>query len=235
VIQQGALNLCGPATFSCIWCGRDPVGFARYATELFDNGTATIGTLAVTASADLLRQDYADMRNRMNGNVSPQADWMFLGALRNSTDVFWQGSWTGDPSQNLSALTRPEEVAGWLQATGIFASVDNQANWATLAGVPQACNLTFYPGTDVALLIHLNLLVNALPGVTSSNDWLMNQFPNHFVMLLSGVLPDTTNNVVRLSIWSWGQSWGNSGTMLVIPMDQFVSNYYGSIMTRLPD
>ena len=32
-VAEATLNLCGPATFLCMWTGRDPVGFARFATE----------------------------------------------------------------------------------------------------------------------------------------------------------------------------------------------------------
>lgn len=230
LIQQGALNLCGPATFMCMWCGRDPVAFANFATALFENGSAAIGSLQVTPSPDLLNQDYNAMVPRMGASVAPQADWMFLGALRNSTDVFWQGTWTGDPSSNLSALTRPEELTSWLQATGIYQSVDDQANWVSLAGIPQATGLTMTPGTDIALLIHLNL-IKAAQNSPKDSDWLMTQFPNHYVMLVSEITSRVDQPTVQLSIWSWG------GTMpgLCVPQQDFLNNYYGAVIAKLND
>src|SRR5215469_10367490 len=149
-VQQGALNLCGPAAFFSQWAKRDPVAFANFATQLYDNGSATIGSLQVSPGQDLLQANYNEMVPRMGGAVSPAADWMILGALRNSTDVFWQGSWEGDPSQELAALTRPEELASWFSAAGIYTKVDNQANWATAAGIPHALSLAVRPGVDIS-------------------------------------------------------------------------------------
>ena len=42
-LQQGALNLCGPTAFFQMALGRDPVAVMRLATQLFDNGSATLG------------------------------------------------------------------------------------------------------------------------------------------------------------------------------------------------
>lgn len=228
LIQQGALNLCGPAAFMCMWCGRDPVAFANFATALFENGSASIGSLQVTPSSALLNQDYNAMLPRMGAAVSPQADWMFMGALRNSTDVVWQGTWTGDPDSQLSALTRPEELTSWLQATGIYKSVDNQANWATLKGIPHATGLTFTEGTDIALLVHLNL-IKAAENSSKDSDWLMTQFPNHYVMLVSEVICRADQPTVQLSIWTWGET----KIGLTVPQQDFLSNYYGAVVATL--
>lgn len=227
-VQQGALNLCGPAAFFSQWTKRDPLAFARFATALFDTGAGQIGSLQVNPGQDLLEADYAQMLPRMSGVVSPQADWMVLGALRNSTDVFWQGSWQGDPSQQVAALTRPEELASWFTATGIYASVQNRANWATVAGIPNALSLTLNPGTDIALLIHANLMATSL-NRPYDTDWLMSQFPNHFVALLGEVVQDLQTHNITLTVWSWG-----SVKPLVVSQDDFVANYYGAVIAKLP-
>lgn len=226
--QQGALNLCGPATFMCMWTGRDPVGFATYATQLYDTGCGAIGTLTVQPGQELLEQDFGAMKAQMGSNPTWSADWMVLGALRNSTDVFWQGSWTGNPDQQLSALTRPEELAGWLQATGIYGSVLDHGNWVTLAGLPQAENLIVASGMDTALLIHMNL-INSAQNAPQDRSFLLSQFPNHFVMLLSEVVVDVTTGLVHLSIWTWGESKLD----LAVPQQDFIDNYYGAVTGRL--
>ncbi len=227
-VQQGALNLCGPAALFSQWAKRDPVAFANFTTQLYDSGAAQIGSLSVSPGRDLLQADYNAMVPRMGASVSPPADWMILGALRNSTDVFWQGSWQGDPSQKLAALTRPEELAQWLKATGIYASVDNQGNWATCAGIPHALGLKQYPGTDIALLIHANLMAKSI-NQPYDNDWLMSQFPNHFVVLLGDIVQDVQTSNIRLTVWSWGDV-----KPLVVSQDDFVKNYYGAVIARLP-
>ena len=227
-VQQGALNLCGPAAFYSQWAKRDPVAFANFATQLYDNGSAKIGSLQLSPGQDLLQANYADMVPRMGSAVSPAADWMILGALRNSTDVFWQGSWEGDPKQELAALTRPEELASWFSAAGIYAKVDNQANWATAAGIPHALSLALRPGTDISLLIHANLMATSL-NKPYDTSWLKSQFPNHFVVLLGDIVQDVQTKNIRLSVWSWGDV-----KPLVVSQDDFVANYYGAVIARMP-
>jgi len=228
-IHQGQLNLCGPAALICIWASRDPVAFANYATQLFDNGAGDIGSLVITPSQELLNQDYAQMRAKMSGDVTEQADWMVLGALRNTTNVFWQGEWVGDPAQELAGLTRPEELASWLEATGIYSSVRNQGNWVTPAGIPQATSVVMAEGTDVALLIHINLINAAKKNREIDHTFLLNQFPNHYVVALNEIMVDIRTKDVSLSVWTWGEDELN----LVVPMQDFVDNYYGAIVARL--
>jgi len=229
LIQQGDLNLCGPASFMCAWSGRDPVAFANYATQLFDTGTGAIGSLTVSPNSDLVSQSYADMKARMTNVVCPQADWMVLGSLRNSTDVFWQGTFTGDPSQGLSAMTRPEEIASWMQSAGTWATVNNEANWATLKGIPHATNLIQAEGTDIVFLINANML-KAAQGLTMDGNWISKQFPNHFVLLVNEVVPSADQTTIGLSFWTWGTTMLD----LKVPSKDFLNNYYGAITARLP-
>ena len=227
-VQQGALNLCGPAAFFSQWTKRDPVAFATFATRLFDDGQSAIGSLQVTPNQDLLQQDYAAMLAGMGGSVSPQADWMILGSLRNSTDVFWQGTWKGDPQQELSGLTRPEEVAQWFTATGIYASVKDDGNWMTPKGLPHALGLQQIEGVDIALMIHANLMATSL-NKPYDDDWLMRQFPNHFVVLLGDVVQDIQTQQVRLTVWTWGEV-----KPLLVSQKDFVDNYYGAVIAKMP-
>jgi hypothetical protein len=236
LLNQATLNLCGPAALFMEWINRDPEAFATFATTLFDNGAASIGALTVTPDATLVSADYGTLVSRGSGSPPEQADWMILGALRNAHQVFWQPSWAGDPQQELAALTRPEEVNDWFQATGIFAKVANEANWATVAGIPHASSIVLAEGASAVLLIHMNLIAQAtidgkpaVATVNQDNTFLMNQFPNHYVHLLSEVVPSIDNTSVKLSIWSWGQSFLN----MVVPQQAFVDNYYGAIRTSL--
>jgi hypothetical protein len=229
LFQQGSLNLCGPATFFCIWTARDPVGFVTFAGTLFDIGVAQIGTLEVRPDQALLEQDFADMLNRM-ATKTGAADWMVLGALRNSTNVFWQGSWQGDPAQELAGLTRPKEVAEWLNATGIYASVHDEGNWIQAAGIPHAEGLEVLEGRDTALLIHMNLINADINNQQEfDHSFILNQFPNHYVMLLGPIVSDLQSHNVRLSVWTWGKTLN-----LEVPQQAFIENYYGAIYASLP-
>src|SRR5271165_468339 len=235
-LNQASLNLCGPAAFFMEWIGRDPQAFATFATALFDAGDASIGSLDVKPDQDLIGADYNTLVSGGGGNPPAQADWMILGALRNAHQVFWQPSWAGDPKQELAALTRPEEVTDWFNAAGIFTKVSNEANWATLAGIPHATSITLSEGTSAVLLIHMNLIAQATidgkpaaENVGVDNTFLLNQFPNHFVHLLSEVTPSADHQTVRLSIWSWGRSFLN----MVVPQDAFVNGYFGAVKTYI--
>src|SRR5450432_3943110 len=158
LIQQGAMNLCGPAAFFQFVIKRDPVAFANFAGALYATGTASLGSLTVTPGDDIRNADYATFLERMGGSVCPQADWMVMGALRNATNAFWTGSFQGSPDESLAAGTRPGELADWLTQTGLYANVLDEANWMQSAGVPHATNLPTVAGTDVAALINANLI-----------------------------------------------------------------------------
>jgi hypothetical protein len=240
LIQQGDLNLCGPAAFFNIVASRDPVSVAQCATSLFDTGSGAIGSLKIEPGSDLISTDYSAMRSRMKNSVTPQADWMLLGALRNSTDVFWQGSFTGDPGQTVSAMTTPEALAGWLKDTGIFASVEDHGKWATNPGIPNAENLhlgSASPGTDIAVLINANI-INSAQGRALDTTFILSSFPNHWVILVSEITPAATNQLVFFPVWSWGSVLtstyqGKTINALVVPQQVFVDNYYGVIISRL--
>lgn len=65
------MNLCGPASFLVCWANRDPLAFANWATTLFENGSASIGTLDIAPRADLVAQNYAQM---VRGRRTPAGD-----------------------------------------------------------------------------------------------------------------------------------------------------------------
>jgi hypothetical protein len=232
-VQQAGMNLCGPAAFCQMALGRDPVAMMRFATDLFDKGTASIGSLKIAPGQDLLGADYAAMARQ--GNPSSQAEWMLLGALRNSTEAFWQPSWTGNPQQELAAMTRPEELAGWMRQSGIWSKVTDGGKWATNPGIPAATDLMQGEGIDIALLIQINLLVGSklepagpVPAAAPERNALLAQFPNHWVVLLSEIVPDTAQENLTFTIWTWG-----GGLKVTAPKQVFLNNYYGAVTASL--
>jgi len=249
-LKQGALNLCGPAAFFQMALGRDPVAVMQFATQLFDAGSATLGNLKVAPSQDLLQADFSAMLQKAGTSPSSTfqaADWMLFGALRNSTDVFWQGSWQGDPNQMVAALTRPEELAGWMRDSGIWSSVDDHGKWASNPGIVNASNLKMDTGTDIPLLIHANLIAKSAlwnPNTGNPDDsgapvanpapldntFLLSSFPDHWVVLLNEIVPDVKQENVLLAVWTWGKR-----LFLQTPNQVFLDNYYGSITGQCAD
>lgn len=225
-IQQGSENLCGPAAFFQFVIKRHPLMFAQYAVDLFDNGQGSLGSLTITPSDDLRNANYADLVPAMTSGICPQGDWMVLSALRNSTNSFWTGTFVGDPDQELAAGTRPDEITDWLNQTGLYSSVTNEANWMTSAGIPHATDLPTQEGADVAALINADL-IRAARNLPPDSAWPMTEFPNHWVIVLGECSKDVTRDAVFFNIWSWGESH-----ILEVPMDAFVQNYYGAIKAQ---
>ncbi len=205
-IYQGALNLCGPASLICMWNARDPVGFATYATELYDAGTSFIGNLEIAPRAEILSFDFNSVRAQA---FTWAADWMVLGAIKNSLNVWWQPSWVGDPSQTLAGLTRPEELESWLMATGIYGAVRNEANWAWEKGLPHALGLVQAEGTDIAILINANLLkykrVPGEQGRVVEEAGIASMFPNHICGLAQRTHAQSGSHIcdiASLDVWT---------------------------------
>jgi hypothetical protein len=229
LFRQGQLNLCGPASFLSAWTRRDPLAFARFATTLFDAGAASInGRYAVQPSSALLDQDYAAMRAKMSV-VTEQADWMVMGALRNNDDAIFV--WTGDPDQQVAGMTMPEEVVRWLEATGLYASVDNQVgnSLSSLSskGYNAAENLMLDDGVDIFCLVQANMLP-ALGAATTKG--FLSCFPNHWVLLIGPVIQLVTTKRVTFACWSFGRDWES---LEVSDVQTFANNYYGAIVAQM--
>ena len=222
-ILQGSMNLCGPAAFLGFVIKRDPLMFATYATDLFDIAEGSLGLMRIVPGDDIRLADYADYLPRMTSGICPQADWMVMGALRNSTDAFWTGSFHGDPEQELSAGTRPAELAEWMNKSGLYSDVRNEANWMQSAGYPHAADLPLWEGADVAALINADL-IHAARNRPASSSWPLTEFPNHWVIVLGETSKDVTKDAIFFNIWSWGESH-----VLDVPIDAFVQNYYGAV------
>jgi len=226
-IEQRQLNQCGPAALLVMAIGRHPAAVARYATDLFDTGTGSIGNFSVTASDDLRTASYADMAT--HGSIPSQAEWMMLSAVRNSTEAWWQPEWVGDPSDELAGMTRPEELADWMRQTGIWSSVTDGGKWASNPGIPNATDLSVAEGTDTAMLIHANLIKESTRVDTGTppaeHSWsILDSFPNHWVVLLSEVTSQVDNGDMLFTIWTWGERM-----QLRAPQQIFLDNYFGTV------
>jgi hypothetical protein len=230
-LSQAGLNLCGPAALLVMAMGRDPVAVARYATELFDTGTGSLGSFTVTASDALRTTDFSELSSR--GSIASQAEWMILSAIRNATEAFWQPEWTGDPDQELAGMTRPEELADWMRQTGIWSSVTDNGRWASNPGIPDATAIELFEGTDFALLIHSNLIKESKiaygDAAPKEHSWSIDQyFPNHWVLLLSQITPQISDGSLDFTIWTWA-----GRLRLNAPQNVFVDNYFGTISASL--
>lgn len=240
LFQQGNLSLCGPAAFLMVWAGRDPVGYAQYALSLLETGQGSIGSNVVTASESMLALNYPRLGNPYGGPTTmstPEADFVAMAALRNDANMIlpYDGRAAMEPA---SGGTFPDELAGWMRDTGVWSSVRDEASWARSRGFDHAMNLLQAEGVDNIILINVNALANAArveePGgsagsrVPPDKSFLLNQFPNHFIVMLSEIIPDYTNDARTLSISAW--TWAGSYVFEGVPTSEFMENYYGAVI-----
>jgi hypothetical protein len=218
LVDQGALNLCGPAIFFHVYARRDPLAFARYAGDLFEKGSASIGSLTIKPKDDLVRNDYAKIVPRMSP-VTPVAEWMCLSALRDSENAV--ATFEGDPSENIAGMTTPGELADWMKASGIYTRVSDEGNWVASKGITHATALSPAANRDVLMLINAHIIAGAAP----HRKKFLDSFPNHFIQLLSRVHV-TKTATVEFDYWTWGMPGVQHAT---VPMRDFIDNYYGTV------
>jgi N-acetylmuramoyl-L-alanine amidase len=215
--DQGALNLCGPAAFFHLWLQRDPVSVVAYAQSLFETGRGPIGTLTIEPGGDLKGQDYGALASA-HAPFTPPADWMMLSALRDWENDF--ADFEGTPSEDVAGITTPAEIKKWMDATGIWRSVDDEGNWVFTKGLAHALALRPGGSTDIIVLINANIISSATGGRKKS---ILDSFPNHFIQLLSPITRSGSD--VTFTYWTWG----NAPATVTLNATTFDNNYYGSI------
>jgi hypothetical protein len=125
------------------------------------------------------------------------------------------------PGTDGSALTAGQVSGSALQATkgGIYgldkadlfnilcippltSSSDTPASvWQDAA--TYAIGLDNLPGQDIVLLVNANLIALAEKN-SPDNSWILNQFPNHYVVLLNSPTASADQTTITLNVWSWG-------------------------------
>jgi len=217
LVQQGGLNLCGPAVFFHVWVSRDPLSFVKYAADLFEKGQGTVGSLKVKPDDDLVLNDYAKMASKMAGNVTPSAEWMCLSAIRDSENAI--ADFEGDPDEGFAGMTTPGELADWMRASGMYSSVTDEGNWVATKSVTHAFGLTPAPDRDILCLINARILP-----YQGGKKKLLDSFPNHYIKLLSKISTRTPGKY-EFDYWCWGEV--KRGVQ--VPAQDFIDNYYGAV------
>lgn len=238
LIDQGAVNLCGPASFFRFWLARDPLAVATYAGVLFETGKASIRNFEVApSSGSLIDGDYATINNDWNNTRDPsttaampaEADWMLMGALREASNLLID--FKGLPSTlDPSAPTMPHEVESWFRASGLYATVKNEANLFFSKGLDHALALQPGPFRDITLLIDAQLMDRlSIRGTTSPPPAAVTAFyisiiPNHYVSLVSPI-QELPGDKIRVQVWSWGSDFVGD-----VDKEFFEANYYGAVI-----
>ncbi|MBD3334362.1 MAG: hypothetical protein GF355_02500 [Candidatus Eisenbacteria bacterium] len=229
LIDQDSLNLCGPAAFLRLWIARDPLAVAKFAGELYETGRSSINGYEVAPDGDsLIAKDYAALKTAHGPDFCPEAEWMIMGSLRDAENIFFD--FEGTPDETLSGATFPSEMQTWLRSTGLYATVQDEANLFLTRGLDHALSLTPGPGRDVALLINAHMLaqMNVTRGVPKSNEFILNAFPNHYI-LLTAPIAEMPGEKLQVHYWTWGQQYTG-----LVDRETFRVNYYGAVMGAGP-
>src|SRR5699024_2422723 len=220
--QQGVLSSCGPAVFFQLLIKRDALAFVQYATSLYNNGFGEIGNMLVKPGYHLQNQNYnekviQDMLMWMKIKniqlteknkerfISPPADWMVMSSLRDESNLFLE--YTGTRAEELAGITLLRDLKNWLEKTSLYQSVFVDASWVKQKEVHHAKSLTPSNQTDVILFINSRMLNKNLVAINSMNltDIILNNFPNHYVVLTSKITRSEERRVGNTyrSTWHW--------------------------------
>jgi len=219
-VRQGRLNLCGPAVLFMVWLEHDPVAAVTYAAGLFEDGRASIGLLAVTPSAGLRYRGYGRTER---GLRCPQADWMMMAALRDSSNRVLRYSRQGGLTEAAAAITMPGTLRRWLGATGLFAQTRDETTLVLRKGIGHARQLVPSLDRELALLVALEMFRNPPTFVGRAHDRIVSLVPNHWVLLRSPIVPAGPGQVT-FRFWSWGAEHS-----VVMDRTTFTRGYHGCL------
>lgn len=226
-LDQGRLNLCGPAAMLRVVLRRDPTFVANFVIDLVEKGKANWGPRQVKPGSDLRNQTFQK-------SWGPDAaEWVAMSSLRD--DENWFFDFEGTPDESLSGATTPGEIEDWLMETGLYTSVRDEANLVLNEDKEHLTGLTLDNNHDNLLLIHSHLLRNAPlkgepPGGASpskkSDEFILRSFPNHWVVRASRA--SEAAGRIKVDVWSWGNIYA-----LDVPVPTLEANYYGAVIARL--
>lgn len=212
-VDQGGGWWCGPASFIHSLARQDPVAYAKYVTDLYDNGVAfTAGAANVRPSHDF-RQDAVPLGENA-------ADWIALGSLRDSTNWIFEyhrNSWI----EHKRGGTSPGDIEQWFKKFG-FREVVNKTS-------SSSCDLDNLKLADsyarrnwrVVLFIDSNVIVGGDAEAKAGGA------ADHFIVL-SG--PINYGPPIKMRIFTWGAY--QTIPDVAMPANDFLNSYHGFVAAR---
>jgi hypothetical protein len=216
LIDQGALGLCGEATFFHHILQRDPLGFVAFAKLMFMDAVGFVGNFKIqpdTGMFNLTDADYGAIvaaRGTTYPPIPPQADWMVLSALRDSENEILD--YQGSPSENFADGSDFLELFQWHQKSGLYTSVTMDVNTDLYHA---SANVIKDASTHIALRIKEAMIQ---PGDAY-----------HIISLESPMTVNLQNSTVSFDYWSWAYP---SPLTLTLTYTQFTDNYLGAIIAK---
>ena len=207
-INQGPLNLCGPAAYLYLLAKNDPDGYAQVAIDLILNGKTSYNGLEFEAHPDMFNQVPMTYTIGNTTHVMDAADWLTMSSLRYAQNsAFW---FTYNPAKELgaAAMTTHWEMTSWVEDI-------NNVKEETISGSTgvSKINDALNSGKQILVLIDVNRF---LSGVTKEESKAQAQgfeekmaslfsplFGNHYVVIDSNIQL-LGSSQYRFTIWTWG-------------------------------
>ncbi|MEP6827018.1 MAG: hypothetical protein ABJA10_02975 [Aestuariivirga sp.] len=225
LLRQGDANLCGPAAMLFTILLDHPAAYAVYAMDLYEHGRAKLGKLLVEPG-DSIRKYY-------DSGKLDAVDWLTMGSLRSSENWFLADG-LGDPTgekrlgeqrEGLFGATTQLEMAWWFDRAG-YHDIKQEANLTRhqrdTSNMDEASRL-FAAGYRVCLLID-GQLIDTTHQSESGSKWLLDR---HWIVLRSEI--DRSGGDVKMHIFTWGDGNRAVPTSGTLPLDNFLTNYYGYV------
>lgn len=233
-IAQADSSLCGPAVFMFWLARKKPALYAKYVVDLFEQGEAKIGTLAVKPGSDC--------RQFRPGTAIDAVDWVALASLRDSENSYLDYD---DVSVAAGGVTLPHSVVRWFRAAG-FEDVKNKTNLVVDKPLSTlvAASLESGAGKPVCLFVGGDVFAKPVGGYKLTAD--------HWVGLTSSIsVGGTMANTLaaravsvdgdeklldadlKFTVFSWGSS-SRPADLVRKPLKtrDFLDFFYGFVSAR---
>lgn len=224
-IDQGALGLCGEAAFFHHVLQRDPVLFGRMARLLFTDGWGFINDLTIHPDDDLLNADYGALVAAQNIEIAqgltrnpqeflppmpPQADWMILSSLCDTTNIFLD--FEGGPHETLALGQYFPELYQWYYFSKLYSSID------------------MFFDHDITAIVNKVVKTNNNHITFGIESEMIdpNYSGGHFITLESPLVVNHTTDRVSFDYWTWGNAPVTIRNSLTIA--QFLAYFQGAIV-----
>lgn len=214
-VNQGGQPFCGPTSVLFELIRKQPLRYIEICQQLYEDGQFRGRTQTIGATARL-RESKGNLRMAV-------ADWLILATLRDANNILFPVD-PNAPSfaRNLSGITRPWEIVGWLREVMGYRHVKFRYSFffGDLAGLEYAQEVLDRGGVALMLITTDQMLTSKPNTIT---------VPNHWIALLGGVeveKPDwpwqLDRGHVTFEAYSWGRRYGIS-----LPGPAFVDRFWG--------
>ncbi len=223
-IDQGGVNLCGPAAVMFCWLCKRPDLYVQYVVNVYERGTGRMGSLFVRPGEDC--------RNHKPKKIA-SVDWIALAALRDSENSYLDID--SEPNY-FGAVTMPDDIVKWFNNIG-FKALEHRTAAMCNEGYETLRNAVLHlkEGCCVCLLVNATKLFGG-------DWWDLNLTANHWIVMTSepkingmSVLSLPSENglldkPVDIDVYTWGEI-----RSLHMFLDDFLDGFYGFIAAQYDD